>query len=111
MLLYRLNTEIKVVIQNANNLKVVSKSSPKNKHICNSHKLTHYPKIAKELVCLPPLFCRLEKQNLDITKIENIMTEDKAQQVTMYIKNRRGSSKIKVCSSFQPSSYLENEVL
>jgi len=37
------------VIQNANNLKVVSKSSPKNKHICNSHKLTHYPKIAKEL--------------------------------------------------------------
>ena len=49
MLLYRLNTEIKVVIQNANNLKVVSKSSPKSKHICNSHKLTHYPKIAKEL--------------------------------------------------------------
>jgi hypothetical protein len=30
---------------------------------------------------------------------------------TLYIKNRRDSSKFKGCSSFQPLSHLENEVL
>ena len=29
-------------------------ANPKSKHICNSHKPTHRPKIAKELTPLPP---------------------------------------------------------
>ena len=33
------------------------------KHICKSHKPTHMPKIAKELVCLPTLFADQRKQN------------------------------------------------
>ncbi len=41
------------------------------KHICNSHKPTRRPKIAKELVCFPSLFCRPEKQNQVSAKIEN----------------------------------------
>jgi hypothetical protein len=41
------------------------------KHICNSHKPTLKPKIAKELACFPTLFCRPEKQNQDSAKIEN----------------------------------------
>ncbi len=42
------------------------------KHICNSHKPTLKPKIAKELACLPTLFCRPEKQNRGSAKIENV---------------------------------------
>jgi len=34
------------------------------KHICNSHKPMIKPKIAKEPVCLPTLFCRREKTKL-----------------------------------------------
>lgn len=41
------------------------------KHICNSHKPKLKPKIAKELVCFPALFCRPEKQNQVSVKIEN----------------------------------------
>jgi len=41
-----------------------------SKHICNSHKPALKPKIAKELACLPPLFCRPEKQNQDSTKLK-----------------------------------------
>jgi hypothetical protein len=41
------------------------------KHICNSQKPTLKPKIAKELVCFPTLFCRPEKQNQVSAKIEN----------------------------------------
>ena len=41
------------------------------KHICNSHKPTLKPKIAKELNCFPSLFCRPEKQNQVSAKIEN----------------------------------------
>ena len=33
------------------------------KHICNSHKPTLIPKIAKELVCLPSLLLPTPKQN------------------------------------------------
>jgi hypothetical protein len=41
------------------------------KHICNSHKPTHKPKIAKELVSLPSLFLPTRKQNQVSAKIEN----------------------------------------
>jgi len=36
---------------------------PPAKHICNSHQPTLKPKIAKELVCLPPPFADPKKQN------------------------------------------------
>lgn len=40
------------------------------KNICNSHEPILKSKIAKELVCLPTLFCRPEKQNQDSTKLK-----------------------------------------
>jgi hypothetical protein len=69
------------------------------KHICNSHKPTLKPKIAKELVCLPTLFCRPEKQNLNSAKIENIMTINKAQQVTSCIVHLANSANFKGVTS------------
>jgi len=46
------------------------------KHICNSHKPTLKPKIAKELICFPTLFADLKKQNQDsaIMKIKELET-------------------------------------
>jgi hypothetical protein len=41
------------------------------KHICNSHKPTLKPKIAKELVCFPALFFLPKKQNLVSAKTGN----------------------------------------
>lgn len=54
-------------------------------------------------------FPDLKKQNLDSAKIENMMSENKAQQVTLYIKNRRDISKFKGCGSFQTSLYIDSE--
>ena len=69
------------------------------KHICNSHMPTLKPKIAKELVCLPTLFCRPGKQNLASAKIENIMTVNKAQQVTSCIVHLADSANIESVTS------------
>jgi len=49
--------------------KLVINATHTAKHICNSHKQTHRPKIAKELVCLPTLTLpTLKKLNLLKTK-------------------------------------------
>jgi len=52
------------------------------KHICNSHKPMLKPKIAKELVCLPSLFCRRKKQNWGSAILKRIAMMKKTQQVT-----------------------------
>ena len=72
------------------------------KNIYNSHKPRLEPKIAKEIVCLPTLFCLRRKTKQGQWQLENVEIINeikKSQQVTKAILNKGFSGNLLVNAS------------